>query len=196
MIEAAWEVLQEKGCEAATVNDIIARSGGSRSTLYEAFGGKDGLFEAAVAERCAAFGEAMQLVLDDRKPPRDVLLTFANAFLEKIHAPESERTMAIFCAEGGRFPELIETFLHHGPHQLGARITRYLADAAEAGRLEIDDPEMAADLFLSMLQGQWALRIAPELAPKPTPESLRRRAAQTVALFLDGLRPRTADGRD
>src|SRR5690606_24885252 len=90
MIDAAWQVLQEKGCEAATLNDIIALSGGSRATLYEAFGGKDGLLEAAVAERCSAFGNSMQLLLDDRKnDPRKVLEALAEAFLAKVFAPES-----------------------------------------------------------------------------------------------------------
>ena len=129
MIEAAWQVLQEKGCEAATLSDIIALSGGSRATLYEAFGGKEGLMEAAVAERCSAFGQSMQLVLDERNDPRMVLETLAFAFLSKVVAPESTRTLGIFVAEGGRFPQMIETFLRHGPRALTARVAGYLASA-------------------------------------------------------------------
>ncbi|MEX2629737.1 MAG: TetR/AcrR family transcriptional regulator [Tistlia sp.] len=187
MIEAAWQVLQEKGCEAATLNDIIALSGGSRATLYEAFGGKDGLLEAAVAERCSAFGASMQLVFDERSDPRCVLETLAYAFLTKVFAPESVRTLGIFCAEGGRFPHMIETFLHHGPRQLAASLAAYLEDAAKAGKLEVEDPELAADLFLSMLQGQWVLRVLAQCSPTPTSEALRKRAKVAVSIFLDGL---------
>src|SRR5690554_3158865 len=122
MIEAAWQVLQEKGCEAATLNDIIAVSGGSRATLYEAFGGKDGLIEAAVAERCIAFGDSIQLVLDDeRSEPRRALRSLAEAFLVKVYAPDSLCTLGIFVAEGARFPHMIETFIKHGPRQLTRR---------------------------------------------------------------------------
>lgn len=188
MIEAAWQVLQEKGCEAATLNDIIALSGGSRATLYEAFGGKDGLLEAAVAERCSAFGESMQLVFDERNDPRTVLETLALAFLTKVFAPESVRTLGIFCAEGGRFPHMIETFLHHGPRQLVASLAGYLAAATRAGKLRVEDPELAADLFLSMLQGQWVLRVLAQCAPSPSPEALRRRAETAVAIFLEGMK--------
>ncbi|SMF38612.1 transcriptional regulator, TetR family [Tistlia consotensis] len=187
MIEAAWQVMQDKGCEAATLNDIISLSGGSRATLYEAFGGKDGLLEAAVAERCSAFSESMQLVLDERNDPRAVLLALAAAFLEKVFAPESIRTMGIFCAEGGRFPHMIETFLRHGPRELSGRVARYLESATRAGKLQVEDPELAADLFLSMLQGQWVLRVIAQCAPPPTPEQLRSRAETAVAIFLDGL---------
>ena len=50
---AAREVFEAKGYAAATLDDVIARSGGSRQTLYEQFGGKQGLFEAMVSDRCS-----------------------------------------------------------------------------------------------------------------------------------------------
>lgn len=190
MIDAAWQVLQEKGCEAATLSDIIALSGGSRATLYDAFGGKDGLIEAAVAERCNAFSESMQLVLDERNDPRKVLETLAVAFLTKVVAPESVRTLSIFVAEGGRFPHMIDTFLRHGPRTLTSRVARYLAAETRAGQLQVDDPELAADLFLSMLQGQWLLRVMSQPVTTPAPESLHRRAKAAVSIFLDGVRVR------
>jgi AcrR family transcriptional regulator len=190
MIEAAWQVLQEKGCEAATLSDIIALSGGSRATLYEAFGGKEGLMETAVAERCSAFGESMQLVLDERNDPRVVLETLALAFLSKVVAPESTRTLGIFVAEGGRFPQIIETFLRHGPRALTNRLAGYLASATRAGQLQVDEPELAADLFLSMLQGQWLLRVMSQNEAPPTPDALRKRARLVVSIFLDGVKGR------
>ena len=190
MIEAAWQVLQEKGCEAATLSDIIALSGGSRATLYEAFGGKDGLFEAAVGERCSAFGESMQLVLDEKNDPRIVLETLALAYLSKVVAPESTRTLSIFVSEGGRFPQMIETFLRHGPRALTSRLAGYLASATRAGQLQVDEPELAADLFLSMLQGQWLLRVMSQDEAPPTPDALRKRVGLAVSIFLDGVKDR------
>jgi AcrR family transcriptional regulator len=190
MIEAAWQVLQEKGCEAATLSDIIALSGGSRATLYEAFGGKNGLFEAAVAERCRAFGKSMQVVLDERNDPRSVLETLAFAFLNRVVVPESTRALGIFVAEGGRFPQMIETFLRHGPRALTSRLACYLASATRAGQLQVDDPELAADLFLSMLQGQWLLRIMSQNEVPPAADVLRERARLAVSIFLDGLKNR------
>jgi TetR/AcrR family transcriptional regulator, mexJK operon transcriptional repressor len=188
MIEAAWQVLQEKGCEAATLSDIIALSGGSRATLYEAFGGKDGLIEAAVAARCSAFGQSMQLVLDERNDPRTVLETLGYAYLTKVFAPESSRTLGIFVAEGSRFPNMIETFLRHGPRALTGRVACYLASATRAGQLQVDEPELAADLFLSMLQGQWLLRVMAQNEAPPTADVLRERVRLAVSIFLDGLK--------
>ena len=51
-LAAAKEVFQKKGFAEATLDDVIAVSGGSRQTLYELFGGKQGLFEAIISETC------------------------------------------------------------------------------------------------------------------------------------------------
>jgi AcrR family transcriptional regulator len=50
-LEAGTVVFQKKGYASTTLDDIIARSGGSRQTLYSLFGGKQGLFEAILVER-------------------------------------------------------------------------------------------------------------------------------------------------
>ena len=51
-LSAASEVFQKKGFAEATLDDVIALSGGSRQTLYELFGGKQGLFEAIISDNC------------------------------------------------------------------------------------------------------------------------------------------------
>ena len=51
-VAAAREVFHQKGFAEATLDDVIALSGGSRQTLYALFGGKQGLFEALVTETC------------------------------------------------------------------------------------------------------------------------------------------------
>lgn len=188
MIEAAWQVLQEKGYEAATLSDIIALSGGSRATLYDTFGGKEGLIEAAVTERCDTFSESMRLVLDERNDPHAVLETLALAFLTKVSDPQSVRALGIFVAEGSRFPQTIEAFLRLGPRELTRRVARYLEAATRAGQLQVGDPELAADLFLSMLHGQWLVRVMSQVEPPPAADVLRRRARAAAAIFLDGIK--------
>src|ERR1700730_19036155 len=51
-LAAAKEVFQKKGFAEATLDDVVALSGGSRQTLYALFGGKQGLFEAITSDTC------------------------------------------------------------------------------------------------------------------------------------------------
>src|SRR5690606_18746648 len=53
--EATLRVLTERGTHAATMDDIAARTGISRATLFRRYGGKDALFEAAVAHTLRKF---------------------------------------------------------------------------------------------------------------------------------------------
>jgi TetR/AcrR family transcriptional repressor of mexJK operon len=68
-LEAATAVFLEKGYANATLDDIIARSGGSLQTLYSLFGGKQGLFEALIAELSSEiFAPFWAETLLDRQP--------------------------------------------------------------------------------------------------------------------------------
>lgn len=55
VFDAALAVLAERGTRAATMDDVAARSGISRATLFRRFGGKDALFEAALARALRGF---------------------------------------------------------------------------------------------------------------------------------------------
>lgn len=55
VFDAALEVLAERGTRSATMDDVAARSGVSRATLFRRFGGKDAVFEAALARALRGF---------------------------------------------------------------------------------------------------------------------------------------------
>jgi AcrR family transcriptional regulator len=61
LLHAAAEVFFEKGYERASLDALIARVGGSKRTLYKAFGSKAGLFDALVTEQVTQALEAGQL---------------------------------------------------------------------------------------------------------------------------------------
>src|SRR5271170_4592636 len=46
-IDAAIELFMQRGISEVTLQDIVRYSGGSRTTLYELFGSKEGLIVAA-----------------------------------------------------------------------------------------------------------------------------------------------------
>jgi AcrR family transcriptional regulator len=88
-LEAATSVFLEKGYANATLDDIIARSGGSRQTLYSLFGGKQGLFEALIAELCdKVFAPFRAEGLLDQ-PPGEVLVEVGIRYLETVTTPDA-----------------------------------------------------------------------------------------------------------
>ncbi|MBP8742393.1 MAG: TetR/AcrR family transcriptional regulator, partial [Pseudoxanthomonas sp.] len=72
-LQAAIEVFLEKGYRNARLSDIVARSGGSLATLYQAYGSKKGLAHA-IMERCiGGFAQSLQKLQDSPLPPEQAL---------------------------------------------------------------------------------------------------------------------------
>jgi len=65
VLDAAMEVFWEKGYEAATTQDLCARTGLGRGSLYNAFGSKHRLYEEALRRYAATRAEAQLAMLAD-----------------------------------------------------------------------------------------------------------------------------------
>lgn len=70
------------GFEAAKINDIIARAGGSKRAIYTEFGGQDELFLAVIKEKADSLVSALTFNPDSPEDLRSVLLHFAEQMLQ------------------------------------------------------------------------------------------------------------------
>ncbi|MGQ9367475.1 TetR/AcrR family transcriptional regulator [Azospirillum sp. ST 5-10] len=189
LLEAAGRLFIEKGFEKTTLSDIIERAGGSRATLYEQFGDKEGLFRAMMVENSARILEGMAAAqADERAPPEEALTKFALYFVQALLDDETTAIVRILVAEGGRIPDIAESFFRVGPEPAVRRLADYLERAGAAGALRIEDPPVAARVFIGMVIGDLTLRrlILPR-HPLPMAE-VDRHVRHAVALFLGGAR--------
>ncbi len=187
-MDAAMAAFLEKGYANTTLDDIIARSGGSRQTLYALFGGKQGLFEALVAERSdRIFAEFDMEKLRDMRPD-DVLVGVGIRYLETITAPEVIGVHRLIVAEGQFIKELAERFWAMGPGHARMLLAAYFAQQTRRGTLNLPDPEQAARQFWGMLMGTFQMECLLGLRAVPGPEEIDAYARSAVARFLDGCR--------
>lgn len=184
MLEAAHQLFMTKGLQHTSLDDVIALSGGSRSTLYELFGNKDGLFEEMLREHCETMmGPVFELTLQGRHP-REVLCQFAQSFLAKIYSEESLRGIRMIMQEAQHYPETAD-FFRRAPNFVRTRLGEYMRRMTEEGHLRLEMPEQAANMFMLMVEGPWSpLRFASEDIPDP--EELNRHARMAVEIFLKG----------
>jgi TetR/AcrR family transcriptional regulator, mexJK operon transcriptional repressor len=189
IIDAAWQVFLEKGFERATLGEIISLSKGSRTTLYEAFGGKEGLFETMIVDKCRTVIDSLQLELREGIKPDQVLLEFATRFTEEIFTHENPKIIHLVVSESQRFPKVAEYLFRHGPDRVQQKVADYFRAATAAGELTVEDPDLAADLFLSLIQGQWQFRLLARTTAAPSKEQLHRQVALAIRIFLQGVSP-------
>jgi AcrR family transcriptional regulator len=188
-LEAATAAFLEKGYANTTLDDVIARSGGSRQTLYALFGGKQGLFEAIMTQRCEQiFADWCE---DDGlldRAPDEVLVEVGIRYLEIVTMPEAIGVYRLVVAEGAFMKELAERFWAAGPGHSRAVLARYFAQQARRGTLRIDDPEQAAHQFWGMLLGNFQVQCLLGLRPAPDRSEIESYVWMAVARFLNGCR--------
>lgn len=189
ILTAARRLFIEKGFEKTTLSDIIAVAGGSRATLYEHFGDKEGLFRAIMEEDNAMILSGLAPAqADDRVTPEAGLTAFALHLVKALLNEETTGTVRILISEGDRVPDIAEAFFRIGPENAIRRLAEYLQRLSDSGTLKIEDPAAAAQAFLGMVTGNLLIRrlILPQSAPA-IPD-LDRYVRQAVRLFLNGAR--------
>ncbi len=113
-LTVSTDLFLELGYDSVTLDDVIAKSGGSRATLYRAFGGKQQLFEAVVQDFCAKFSaELCQISYAN--------LDFSTGFYKLargyVTLALSERQVSFYrivMGTAGRFPSVGALWYHQG----------------------------------------------------------------------------------
>jgi AcrR family transcriptional regulator len=185
-LSAAREVFQEKGFAEATLDDVIALSGGSRQTLYTLFGGKQGLFEALVTETCERIFSG--LPTETRAPQAaDLVLTEVGVrYLQIVTSPAVLNLTRLVIADAPRIPEIAQRYWKLGPGRSRVFLTAFFDRQIEHGRLAIADSGQAADHFLEMLSGTVRFQCLIGVRQPPGDDEIKAIVQAAVTQFLDG----------
>jgi len=184
ILDAAQDLFLTQGFEATSLNQIAARAGVTKRTLYVKVGDKSEIFAAAVRrmldrrrERLDDAGAANSLA--------DRLVRFGEGLLTVVLDPDVLRLFRILVAEAPRFPALatlMEEQMAHGVHR---RLVELLRDETRRGRFPATDPGMAAQFFLSMII--WSPQRSVLFGLQPWDPARRSRWVRAaVRLFLEG----------
>lgn len=107
LLDAALDLFVEKGFAATRVEEVAARAGVSKGTLFLYFPSKEDLFKAVVREnivgRFAEWGEQMQHYSGSTA---DMLRTCYQAWWERIGNTRASGITKLMLSEAGNFPGL------------------------------------------------------------------------------------------
>jgi len=186
VLDAALDLFLQDGFAATSLDRVIEKAGGSRRTIYQTFGGKEGLLRAAVSEACGDLFESLaspeQLL---QESPEQALRLVGGQFLEMLISPRRMALLRLVIAESTHSPELGKTFMDSGPERTVDLMLKYFRAAIEAGQLRLSDPEVSARQFLELAKGDLHFRALfhNEIADK---ETQQRYVEAAVSVFLEG----------
>ena len=195
IIAAAWQEFLSRGYAHTGMVAVAQKAGISTKTLYRLVPNKAELFKMVVAERIGRF----MLEIDDRVvDPLDlpsalerILVAYGNLTLQD----EGIAMTRLVLGEGGRFPEVAQTFYEGAIHRIGQAIADWLARQSKRGLLEIDDPMAAAGMLRGMMTMEPQRASMLRQSKPPTGTEIAARAKTCTGLFLRGcLNARAAAG--
>src|SRR5262249_52006410 len=85
IIRAAAPLFLKKGYDNVTIDDIIGVVGGSKATIYAWFGGKEGLFEAVVRQKCEDV--TLSIDIESKGSLEEQLTKIGHSFLATVLSP-------------------------------------------------------------------------------------------------------------
>lgn len=166
ILEAATAVFLEKGYAGATIDLVVKRAGASNASIYNFFGGKDGLFAAIIEDYTGHLLDAFQTI--DVPTDADVpaaLTQIGRQYLEIALTPNAVALCRLIMAEGIRFPELAETYYRRGLDRIITHVAGIFATWHSRGFVTMDDPALTAAQFLDAVGGGLIQRVVAGLPP-------------------------------
>ncbi|MDB5414177.1 MAG: transcriptional regulator [Rubritepida sp.] len=173
ILDAAGQLFLKDGYAAVSMDALARLAGVSKATLYAYFPGKDALFGAMVAERCAGMLAQDRLISDHDAPLAEAMRRLIDFWLRFLISPDVVSTYRTVLAEGARFPDLARAFFEAGPVMGLGWVGEWIAEEQRRGRLRPDfDPRVAAPQFIALLRGELYIKIALGLVAEPSEEAV------------------------
>ena len=153
ILEASKRLFLVHGFEGVSMDQIAARAGVSKLTVYSHFGDKETLFVDAVESYCDEQVPTALFTPSPAQPLRERLHGIAHAVYALLSSPEAVAGFRIMCSSSCTTENLPERFWEAGAGHLQAGFSALLARRTAAGELAVDDTARAASQFFALLRG-------------------------------------------
>jgi AcrR family transcriptional regulator len=159
-LDAAFELMDEKGTTEFTIQEVIDRSQQSLRGFYQYFDGKDELLLALFEETLRESTEDIRNAVEAETDPVDRLHAFIVRLHEWCEPPDkprkrgqhNRRPISEFMVQlAVNHPERVKTAME----PVSRLLLDLVEDASRAGAIDVDDPHRAAALVQQTVMYSW-----------------------------------------
>jgi TetR/AcrR family transcriptional regulator len=150
LLDAALDLFVEKGFSATRVEEVAARAGVSKGTLFLYFQSKEDLFKAVVRENIANKFPTWQEEFITFEGTSAELLRYAlSSWWERIGNTRASGITKLVMSEAQNFPEIAEFYQAEVIKPGNAMIRRILERGVESGEFRNLDLEQAVHIIVA-----------------------------------------------
>jgi TetR/AcrR family transcriptional repressor of mexJK operon len=185
IVRMAAPLFLKKGYDNVSIDEIIGVVGGSKATIYAWFGGKEGLFEAVVRQKCSDV--ILAIHVDTAGSLEAQLIEIGHSFLAMVLSPPILEFHRLMVSIGRTFPEIGRLFFQTGPASAYNIVATWIAKQQKDGRIGEGDPYRLAVLFLDMLIGEHQLGWLTSVPRAARRDKIDETVQIAVKVFLRGV---------
>jgi len=145
LVSAALDLFVEKGYAGTRLDDVAARAGVSKGTLYLYFENKEELFKAVVRENIVArISQSADEALHYDGSSAELLSRLITNWWKEYGSSTAGGISKLMMAESGNFPEIARFFLDEVIEPWHRMLAAVIQRGAERGEFRTIRPEMFA----------------------------------------------------
>ncbi|NIK55214.1 TetR/AcrR family transcriptional regulator [Kribbella shirazensis] len=190
ILAAATEVFLQHGYLGASMDEVAAKAGVSKQTVYKQFENKERLFAEIVLgtsdQLMDGLLQAYVDTLEGAADAREALRALALRLLQSLTADGVLQLRRLVIAEADRFPEVCGAWFDSGFEKSLDALGQALTRLSDRGLLrELDDPTLAAYQFAGLVMYKPMNRaMFAGTRQRPKPGELEGLADRAVDVFL------------
>jgi TetR/AcrR family transcriptional repressor of mexJK operon len=192
LLDVATRLFMERGFDDTSIDAVAEAAGLSKPAVYARYHDKRDLFAAVLRgwiRRWLAPVSAAAEAEATETSPKSIETTLHELGRHTVAytlAPEAGALQRILSAQAVQFPELAKLAMDEGWLRAVRGVASILRQSAARGHIKVDDPELAADMFLNLVLGHPERLAFYSIATDPKTAERNRKAA--VDFFLSRIR--------
>jgi TetR/AcrR family transcriptional repressor of mexJK operon len=154
ILQAASAIFVAKGYEGTNMEEIAAKAGVSKQTVYKHFADKERLFAEIVLATTDQVEDVVTLVLKAFAESHDVtdtLQQLGRRFLSAVMQPELLKVRRLVIANADRMPQLGRSWYENGFERVLEALAASFARLTDQGLMRVNEPYVAASHFFGIL---------------------------------------------
>ena len=166
ILDGAIQAFQDEGYDNTSMDRIAEIAKASKRTVYNYFPSKEVLFQAVIDRLMDEISSLKQIPYDQSRSLEDQLSDFAEVKIAMVENPSWLGLTKVTLGVVLRDPQLAQGTIAKAEAEGDALVT-WLREAVDDGKLTIEDCELAARVFWSMISGAffWPILIHGPMDP-------------------------------
>lgn len=192
ILDGARESFFRGGFASATMEDVAARAGVSKVTVYKRFPDKESLFEATVRREVHRMEEAFEAWAYTDGSFAERLDAYGSILLKFLYSTEHMLLDRMLAHDLKHSPEAARRFFDAGPGACRDRLAAMMVEATARGEIVVDDPLLAAADIFALWSGFLPKEIEFGVTPPVEGSVIDDRVRRGTKLFLKAVAPPSA----